>query len=75
MSGGRTSAYMTYRLLNEYSDKYEIIVCFANLFESWSSKDRKSWQRMKKYFPELTKEFDKMMDVYADPSTIFKKVT
>ena len=48
---------------------------FANLFESWSSKDRKSWQRMKKYFPELTKEFDKMMDVYADPSTIFKKVT
>ena len=30
MSGGRTSAYMTYKLLNEYSDKYEIIVCFAN---------------------------------------------
>jgi hypothetical protein len=30
---------------------------------------------MKRYFPELTKEFDKMMDVYADPSTIFKKVT
>ena len=48
---------------------------FANLFEAWSSKDRKSWQRMKKYFPELTKEFDKMMDVYADPTTTFNKVT
>ena len=48
---------------------------FANLFEAWSSKDRKSWQRMKKYFPELTKEFDKMMDVYADITTTFNKVT
>ena len=29
-SGGRTSAYMTYRILKEYADQYEIIVCFAN---------------------------------------------
>ena len=30
MSGGRTSAYMTKRLLEEYSDKFNIVVCFAN---------------------------------------------
>jgi len=30
MSGGRTSAYMTKRLLDEYSDKYEMLICFAN---------------------------------------------
>ena len=30
MSGGRTSAYMTKRILDEYSDQYEIVVCFAN---------------------------------------------
>jgi len=48
---------------------------FANLFESWSSKDKRSWKRMKKYFPELTKEFDKMMSVYGDPTTIFNSVT
>lgn len=29
-SGGRTSAYMTYRILKEYADQYEIVVCFAN---------------------------------------------
>jgi len=29
-SGGRTSAYMTYRLLKECSDQYEFIVTFAN---------------------------------------------
>ena len=29
-SGGRTSGYMTKRLLDEYSDKYEFIVTFAN---------------------------------------------
>lgn len=29
-SGGRTSAYMTYRLLHEYADQYEIVVIFAN---------------------------------------------
>ena len=44
---------------------------FANLFESWSSKDKRSWKRMKKYFPELTKEFDKMMSIYGDTTTIF----
>jgi len=30
MSGGRTSAYMTKKLLDNYQDKYNIIVCFAN---------------------------------------------
>jgi 3'-phosphoadenosine 5'-phosphosulfate sulfotransferase (PAPS reductase)/FAD synthetase len=30
MSGGRTSAYMTKRILDEYSELYEISVCFAN---------------------------------------------
>jgi 3'-phosphoadenosine 5'-phosphosulfate sulfotransferase (PAPS reductase)/FAD synthetase len=30
MSGGRTSAYMTKRLIEEYSDKYEMLICFAN---------------------------------------------
>ena len=30
MSGGRTSAYMTKKILDEYSDQYEIVVCFAN---------------------------------------------
>jgi len=30
MSGGRTSAHMTKKLLDEYGDKYNIIVCFAN---------------------------------------------
>lgn len=30
MSGGRTSAYMTKILLDEYQDKYNITVCFAN---------------------------------------------
>lgn len=30
MSGGRTSAYMTKILLDEYQDKYDITVCFAN---------------------------------------------
>jgi len=29
-SGGRTSAYMMYRLINEYSDKYEFKVVYAN---------------------------------------------
>lgn len=29
-SGGRTSAYMTERVLNEYSDKYDIRIVFAN---------------------------------------------
>lgn len=29
-SGGRTSAMMTKWLLDNYSDKYEIVVCFAN---------------------------------------------
>lgn len=29
-SGGATSAYMTYHLLKEYQDEYEIVVCFAN---------------------------------------------
>lgn len=29
-SGGRTSAYMTYRLLKEYRSKYEMVVVFAN---------------------------------------------
>lgn len=29
-SGGRTSAYMTDRLLKEYSNKYEFLICFAN---------------------------------------------
>lgn len=29
-SGGKTSAYMTNRLLSEYSDKYNILVVFAN---------------------------------------------
>ena len=48
---------------------------FANLFESWSSKDKRSWKRMKRYFPELTKVFDEMMSVYGDPTTIFNSVT
>ncbi len=30
MSGVRTSAYMTKRLLDEYQDRYDIKVCFAN---------------------------------------------
>jgi hypothetical protein len=30
MSGGRTSAYMTHKLLKEQADEYEIVVCFAN---------------------------------------------
>ena len=30
MSGGRTSAFMTKKILDEYSDQYEIVVCFAN---------------------------------------------
>ena len=30
MSGGRTSAYMAKRLLEEYSKEYEMLVCFAN---------------------------------------------
>ena len=30
MSGGRTSAYMTRKILTKYSDKYNIVVCFAN---------------------------------------------
>ena len=29
-SGGRTSAYMTRRMLNEYSHLYDMIVLFAN---------------------------------------------
>ena len=29
-SGGRTSAYMMYRLITEFSDKYEFKVVFAN---------------------------------------------
>ena len=48
---------------------------FANLFESWSSKDKRSWKRMQRYFPELTKVFDEMMSVYGDPTTIFNSVT
>ena len=47
---------------------------FANLFESWSSKDKRSWKRMQKYFPELTKVFDEIMSVYGDPTTIFNSV-
>ena len=30
MSGGRTSAYMTKRLLDECSNDYEMLICFAN---------------------------------------------
>lgn len=30
MSGGRTSAYMTYKLLREKADEYDILVLFAN---------------------------------------------
>lgn len=29
-SGGRTSAYMTYKILTEYKDQYECVVLFAN---------------------------------------------
>tara|TARA_B100000809_G_C15119218_1_gene523623 strand:- start:1316 stop:2212 length:897 start_codon:yes stop_codon:yes gene_type:complete len=29
-SGGRTSAFMTEHLLKDYSDKYEMAICFAN---------------------------------------------
>lgn len=32
-SGGRTSGYMTHRLLTEYRDKYEMVVVFANTGE------------------------------------------
>ena len=31
-SGGRTSAYMTKRMLEEYSDVYDMTVIFANSF-------------------------------------------
>jgi len=30
MSGGRTSAFMTKKILDDYADQYEIVVCFAN---------------------------------------------
>jgi len=30
MSGGRTSAFMTKKILDKYTDQYEIVVCFAN---------------------------------------------
>ena len=30
MSGGRTSAFMTKMILDNYKDKYDIVVCFAN---------------------------------------------
>lgn len=30
MSGGRTSAFMTKMILDDYKDKYDIVVCFAN---------------------------------------------
>ena len=30
MSGGRTSAYMTKRLIDEFQDQYDMVICFAN---------------------------------------------
>ena len=39
---------------------------FANLGEAWSASDRTSWNRMKKDFPSLTREFERIMEENKD---------
>ena len=39
---------------------------FANLGEAWSNQDMGAWKRMEKKFPNLTKEFERIMEENKD---------
>jgi hypothetical protein len=38
---------------------------FAQLGTAWGSKDKRAWQYMEKYFPNLTTEFESIIEKYG----------